>query len=216
VAQHVPPADRRETITFHGPAGPALVKASDGASLLVVGSRGRGAVASSVLGSVSLQCVHPARVPVVVIPAGTPADDRFGRVVVGVDGSKSSIAALAWALRNTSTQTRVEAIHAWNLGTNAFAEVEALAVEHLEPMALDVVADAVIVARGQAGQPDRDVDVAAHRCDARSLLRAASADADLLVLGAHGHQGVADLLLGSVATALVHQPTVPTVVVHQG
>jgi len=69
------------------------------------------------------------------------------------------------------------------------------------------------VARGQAGQPDREVETMALRGDPRSLLRAASADADMLVVGAQGHQGVAHLLLGSVSTALVHQPVVPTVVV---
>ena len=41
----------------------------------------------------------------------------------------------------------------------------------------------------------------------------AAAEADLLVLGARGHEGVAHLLLGSVTTGLVHQPVIPTVVV---
>jgi nucleotide-binding universal stress UspA family protein len=224
VARHVPVADRRETITVHGPAGPALVAAAEGASLLVVGSRGRGAVASSVLGSVSLHCVHHATVPVAVIPADGPTGDRLGRVVVGVDGSKSSIAALAWVLSNTDQQTRVEAFHAWQLGAaglmsidaaNALAALEDL-VEDVEPMAHDMLADAVILAKGQAGQPDRDVEATPRRGDARSLLRTASADSDLLVLGAQGHQGVAHLLLGSVATALIHHPSVPTIVVREG
>ena len=49
--------------------------------------------------------------------------------------------------------------------------------------------------------------------DPRVALRAASSDADLLVVGSRG-EGVLDrLLLGSVANALVHHPTVPTVVV---
>ena len=38
-------------------------------------------------------------------------------------------------------------------------------------------------------------------------------EADLLVLGARGHEGVARLLVGSVTTGLVHQPVVPTIVV---
>ena len=49
--------------------------------------------------------------------------------------------------------------------------------------------------------------------DARVALRAASDDADLLVIGSRG-LGVLDrLLLGSVANALVHHPSVPTIVV---
>jgi nucleotide-binding universal stress UspA family protein len=55
----------------HGFAGTVLVKASRGASLLVVGSRGRGEVASLVLGSVSEYCVHHAgSCPVTIVNQG--------------------------------------------------------------------------------------------------------------------------------------------------
>ena len=44
-----------------------LLDASDGADLLVVGSRGYGGFTEALLGSVSQHCVHHARCPVVVI-----------------------------------------------------------------------------------------------------------------------------------------------------
>lgn len=58
---------RLEHRAVQGSPADELVHASKGAELLVVGSRGHGAVSSLLLGSVSHQCVHSAACPVVVV-----------------------------------------------------------------------------------------------------------------------------------------------------
>jgi nucleotide-binding universal stress UspA family protein len=50
-----------------GNAAQALLNASAGADLLVVGSRGHGGFVEALLGSIGQHCVHHARCPVVVI-----------------------------------------------------------------------------------------------------------------------------------------------------
>ena len=61
-----------------GHPAPILLTASGHAQLLVVGSRGHGAFAGMLLGSVSQHCVHQAHCPVVVIrrPKGEPRPGR--------------------------------------------------------------------------------------------------------------------------------------------
>src|SRR5690348_13591389 len=56
-----------EVLVVPGPPAQHLVRQSRGTDLLVVGSRGRGGVASTLLGSVALHCCAHARCPVVVV-----------------------------------------------------------------------------------------------------------------------------------------------------
>ena len=57
-----------ETASVHGHASTILVEQAKDATMLVVGARGHGALASLVLGSVSKAVVHDCPVPLVIVP----------------------------------------------------------------------------------------------------------------------------------------------------
>ncbi len=57
-----------EPSTVHGAPARVLLQAAEGATALVVGSRGHGGFVGLLLGSVSQQCSHHAPCPVVVVP----------------------------------------------------------------------------------------------------------------------------------------------------
>jgi len=70
-----------------GSASETLCVASREAQLLVVGSRGRGALVEAVVGSVARYCAHYASCPVVVIPAGLadPGEEAVREPLTGYE-----------------------------------------------------------------------------------------------------------------------------------
>ena len=92
----------------------ALIGASRTVGMVVVGSRGRGAFARTVLGSVSTALVHRAHCPVVVVPDEKPAPDASAPVVLGFDGSPASEPAIKLAFDEASLRkVKLVAVHAW-------------------------------------------------------------------------------------------------------
>jgi nucleotide-binding universal stress UspA family protein len=138
-----------------------------------------------------------------------------GRIVVGVDGSESSRAALAWAVREAAlTGATVDAVHAWQVPVPygyGYGYAMILPVPDLEQAAGQVLDKAVAeVADLAPGVEIRTVIVEGN--PARALLDAAK-DADLLVVGSRGHGGFAEALLGSVSQHCVHHADCPVVVI---
>lgn len=194
-----------------GHAGQALVDSALDASLLVVGSRGRGAIASAVLGSVSAYCASHSDVPVVIVPDSADSAKVASSVVVGIDGSTSSEAALTWAVEQTNADAVITALAAWappmSYDGAILSEIDGLEDRYREM--LEATVDRVRARL--AGAASRTIETKVVMGDARWVL--AKAEADLMVVGARGHRGLEYLLMGSTASSLVHDPAVPTVVV---
>ncbi len=203
----------RNPIVCESAAGPALVTLGMKANLIVVGTRGRGAAAGALLGSVSTHVVSHATVPVVIVPPNAPIEYPPSRVVVGVDGSSNSIAALIWAIRTTPDEVILEAVHAWSYTVATLPEAGQIPTDVFEAQARQTLDETVINAILAAGGTRHEIVHRLEYGDPRRVLRERSQDAGLLVLGATGHQGVANLLLGSTTAGLIHQPPATTVVV---
>jgi nucleotide-binding universal stress UspA family protein len=192
-------------------AGPGLVEAAAGAELLVVGTRGWSSREDPSLGSVGSYCVRHAAVPVAVIPRDVPRiHDRLS-VVVGVDGSARSVDALRWTLDHVRRDALVTAVRVTSAGP-VIGDPLSSSAEEIEATARDELAACVAeVATRADGHPA--VELSVLHGDPREVLGSAVAGTDLLVVGARGHGIIHRLMLGSVATALVHHPTLPTIVV---
>jgi nucleotide-binding universal stress UspA family protein len=144
--------------------------------------------------------------------AGQPAGERERRIVVGVDGSVSSRAALTWAVGQARlTGAVVEAVIAWDYPVVYGYRVPVIPDVSVEELAQRAVAGAVAEISRSAG----DVEIRSRLVegDAARVLLDASAGAELLVVGSRGHGGFVEALLGSVGQHCVHHARCPVVVI---
>ncbi|MHB8680823.1 MAG: universal stress protein [Acidimicrobiales bacterium] len=136
------------------------------------------------------------------------------RVVVGVDGSEASQAALVWALEEARLRGAVlHVVHAWQypfeLAAGTYA-VPAPAGE-MRLWAEQVLDDAMAAAEVD---PSSAVVRQTENGPAVTVLMEAARGAELLVVGTRGHNRITGLFLGSVSQYLaVHAPC-PVMVVH--
>lgn len=204
---------KARAVLARAPAAARLIEASETADLIVLGSRGAGGFAGLTLGSVGAQVAAHASCPVVIVRGDRPHPERGpGRVVVGMDGSPASRAALATAFTEADAHgLSLRVVIAWDpvparelpplmdeAGMRAAAE--ARMVELMLPLRErhpGVRAETEIV----TGVP-------------RQVLMDAAGEARLLVVGSRGLGGFRGLLLGSVSQALIHHAPCPVAVVH--
>jgi len=126
----------------------------------------------------------------------TPQPAGDGRIVVGVDGSPSSLGALSWAARQAAlTGSTLEIVAAWEWPSSYGWAVPV-------PDDFDPEADAwkaldPTVAGVQAEYPDLRLEPRVVSGHPAPILVKASEGADLLVVGSRGHGEFVGMLLGS-------------------
>ncbi len=133
------------------------------------------------------------------------------RIVVGVDGSESSKVALTWAIRQARlTGAEVVAVTAW-----AYRDEYGYPLI-MPPIEWEKIATRVVTAaisEVAVGTSDVAIRSEVVKGNAAHALLAASAGADLLVVGNRGHGGLAEALLGSTGQHCVRHATCPVVVI---
>ena len=143
-----------------------------------------------------------------------------GRIVVGIDGSEHSAAALQWAIEEAKLrQAKIEALHAWSFvpmttpmdgGLVPLAWSESTTtLEAMRDAADQLAAEQVATVAGR----DHDVQLSVVEGDVVESLLAAAEDADLLVVGNRGRGSLMQALLGSTSGTVADRAPCPVVVV---
>ena len=135
----------------------------------------------------------------------------YKRILVPLDGSKSSAAALREALKFAKEQgARVCLTHIYEQIKHVVTEGVVDLTPALRRQGEQLLADAAARAR-KAGVKATTALVAAgsRRISAVIVERAAAEGADLIAMGTHGRRGFERLVLGSVAEGVARSATIP-------
>ncbi|NEA37601.1 universal stress protein [Streptomyces sp. SID13031] len=197
LAHKLEPDLTAESSVMDGFALPVLTEQSRAADLLVIGSREVSPLRSVLVGSTGVGLAAYSHCPVVIVPP-QQLEEAGNYVVIGYDGLPPSVAAFRYGreyARRHGLVVRVVSVQQPGSEHEAVPADQLAALTHLVPDGPPVEISHVI------GHP------------AEQLLRL-SADAQLLLVGSHGHGGYADLRLGSVSQTVLHHAACPVCIVH--
>lgn len=137
---------------------------------------------------------------------------QFNKIIVGVDGSPSSNAALEWAAQEAEIRGAIlELIHAWNypnLGYGGYVAV----LEDFEKDASALLDE--VVASVRKSYPNLKLVSSLIQGPTAQTIMDRAKEADMVVVGSRGRGGFSGLLLGSVGQQLVHHCPAPVVIIH--
>lgn len=212
LARAVAPGLDATTAVGEGNPLDELVRLSQDAEMVVVGSDSTADDTSSRHGNRGFRIAAASTTPVAVIP-NVEAAGRNG-VVVGVDGSPISDRALAFAVAEADRLGEsLIAVNAWPnpvvYGYDLAFPVEY--VEDLTEIGNETLTRSLDAVMGQ--HPDVRVRRVVAEGDPITVLAEEAETASLLVVGSHGRGAVARFLLGSVSHGLLARLASPTVIV---
>ena len=199
---------RYRTVSIEGDPRVALLEATSAyhADVLVLASGGAGWFPALHLGHVAHAIAHHTTLPLVIVPAGSPTGPPT-RLLVGIDGSPGSAAAVTWtAALARSLHSDVLAVHVHTRGVgaepaDAHEQLQGRCREWTASLRDDGLSTHVVVAQGWP---------------ASALIRMeAIEEPNLIVLGARGLGGFEGLRLGSTALQILQHTHVPAAIIPQ-
>lgn len=181
-----------------------LVELNPGATV-VMASHGRGRSAALV-GSVAEDVLHRMFGPIMLVGPHTAVDDFSGPVVVSVDGSRESEAALplaaAWAIELGSTPWVVNVVGEHGGPPPGVDVIDSVYPARLSSELSKLSGHTVEFEELHEGHPELSVP---HFAD--------SLGASLIVASSHGRSGLSRLTMGSVTSGFVRHATCPVLIV---
>lgn len=146
-------------------------------------------------------------------PNGVDPRPPAGGIVVGVDGSPGSLAALRWAVREGSLRgLAVQAVTAWHFPVpSTVGNVATVDARHPVIAAEEILAAALAEA-GVAADNTTVTTTPVEGHPAEVLMQLAER-ADLLVVGSRGHGRIFGALLGSISQYVASRAACPVVVI---
>jgi len=201
-----------ETVTVLGRVADAIVEEAESskADLIVVGSRGRHALKSALLGSVSAEVVDRAPCPVIIARGST-----LRKAIFAEDGSETAAAGarfLAGSSALSDLEVRVvtvvdapfpSVLNGSDAAIGTYAAIQAYydslpALREATAKIAQERAGTLVAAGLNATSEVREGNVAD-----KLIAAAAEAQADCIVIGSHGRTGLTRMFLGSVARAVL-------------
>jgi nucleotide-binding universal stress UspA family protein len=175
----------------------AHARASD---LTIVGQRNLGDSETDLGNNFPVSFVLKLGRPVLFIPTGSQASPKFNTIIVAWDGGREATRAMADAMPFLKLAERVKIL----------SISERTDDDHDLP---DIDIAAYLAKHDVKVEIERNENV--HIAPAEWLLsKAANCGADLLVMGAYGHNRLTELILGGVTRSVMRQMTLPVLMSH--